>query len=194
MTLTEPTYPEPQEPDISAKFIIDADDVSTQDPEYKVKLMCYKMQISKYVRVVDEWLKSIKNWKNNCSCMFVIVLQHCPVDLVQRLKSKDSWSATNLGKDSIALARMIRDVAHAHNDTTQGTMAIVASNMMLCTMFMSKAKTPAAFSCTFQANVDIINAHGGCAGRHPKLLNEHVECLMSEHGLDNYSNTDNLKK
>eukprot|EP00957_Ditylum_brightwellii_P078868 5997113-Ditylum_brightwellii.AAC.1 len=32
-------------------------------------------------------------------------------------------------------------------------MAIVASNMTLYTTFMSKAKTPVAFCCTFQANV-----------------------------------------
>eukprot|EP00957_Ditylum_brightwellii_P165768 12620899-Ditylum_brightwellii.AAC.1 len=109
--------------------------------------------------------------------MFAIVLQHCPADLVQRLKSKDSWSATNLGKDVIALARMICDVAHAHDDTTQGIMAIIASNITLYTTFMSKAETPVAFSCTFQVNVDTINAHGGCAGCHPKLLNEHIERL-----------------
>eukprot|EP00957_Ditylum_brightwellii_P108128 8249098-Ditylum_brightwellii.AAC.1 len=34
-TLTEPTYLEPQEPDIPAKFIINTDGVSTQDPKYK---------------------------------------------------------------------------------------------------------------------------------------------------------------
>eukprot|EP00957_Ditylum_brightwellii_P077606 5897308-Ditylum_brightwellii.AAC.1 len=126
--------------------------------------------------------------------MFAIVLQHCPADLVQRLKSKDLCNATNLGKDIIALAKMIRDVAHAHDDTMQGTMVIVASDMTLYTTFMSKAETPVAFSCTFQANMDTINANGGCAGRHPKLLNEHVERLMSERSLDNNSDTDDLKK
>eukprot|EP00957_Ditylum_brightwellii_P131982 10063342-Ditylum_brightwellii.AAC.1 len=117
------------------------------------------MQISKYGHEIDEWSKNVKNWKNNRSCIFAIILQHCPADLVQRFKSKDSWCATNLGKDVIVLARMIYDVAHAHDNTTQVTMAIVASNMTLYTMFMSKAETPVAFSCTFQANVDTINAH-----------------------------------
>eukprot|EP00957_Ditylum_brightwellii_P174736 13304600-Ditylum_brightwellii.AAC.1 len=68
---------------------------------------------------------------------------------------------------------MICDVAHAHNNTTQGTMAIVVSNMTLYLMFISKVEKLVAFSCTFQANVDMINAHGGCAGCHPKLLDEH---------------------
>eukprot|EP00957_Ditylum_brightwellii_P161847 12323117-Ditylum_brightwellii.AAC.1 len=89
---------------------------------------------------------------------------------------------------------MIHDVAHADDDTTQGTMAIVASNMTLYTTFMSKAEMPVAFCCTFQANVDTINAHGRCAGRHPKLPDEHVKHLMSERGLGNNSNTDDLKK
>eukprot|EP00957_Ditylum_brightwellii_P157646 11998873-Ditylum_brightwellii.AAC.1 len=80
-TLVEPTYLEPREPDIPAKFIVNTDDVSTQDTKYKVKLMRYKMQISKYGCELDKWSKNVKNWKNNCSCMFAIVLQHCPADL-----------------------------------------------------------------------------------------------------------------
>eukprot|EP00957_Ditylum_brightwellii_P164177 12500108-Ditylum_brightwellii.AAC.1 len=68
---------------------------------------------------------------------------------------------------------MIRDVTHAHDDKTQGTMAIVTSNMTLYMTFMSKAKMPVAFSGTFQVNMDTINAHGGCVGRHPKMLDEH---------------------
>eukprot|EP00957_Ditylum_brightwellii_P080824 6148171-Ditylum_brightwellii.AAC.1 len=80
-TLTEPTYLETREPDIPVKFIVDADGMSTQDPEYEVKLMHHKMQISKYGYELDKWSKNVKNWKNNCSCMFAIVPQHCPADL-----------------------------------------------------------------------------------------------------------------
>eukprot|EP00957_Ditylum_brightwellii_P014878 1122319-Ditylum_brightwellii.AAC.1 len=105
------------------------------------------MQISEYGHELDKWSKNIKNWKNNRSCMFAIILQHCPADLVQRLTSKDLWSITNLGKGVIALTRMIHDVAHAHDDKTQGTMAIVASDMTLYTKFMSKAEMPVAFCC-----------------------------------------------
>eukprot|EP00957_Ditylum_brightwellii_P028299 2137675-Ditylum_brightwellii.AAC.1 len=80
-TLTEPTYLEPREPDIPAKFIINADDASTQDSKYEVKLMCCKMQISKYGCELNKWSKNVKNWKNNCSCMIAVVLQHCPAYL-----------------------------------------------------------------------------------------------------------------
>ena len=116
--------------------------------------------------------------------MFAIVLQHCPPDLVQRLKSKDLWTVTFAKRDTIGLTKMIRDVAHAHDDTTQGTMAIVASDMTLYTTYMCKSETPAAFCRTLQANVDTINTHGGSAGCHPKLFDEYVTRLMSERGLD----------
>ena len=86
--------------------------------------------------------------------------------------------------DVIALTKMIRGVAHAHNDMTQGTMAIVASDMALYTTYMSKSETPAAFCRTFQANVDTINTHGWSAGRHPQLFDDHVARLMSKRGLD----------
>ena len=88
---------------------------------------------------------------------------------------------------------MIRDVAHAHDDTTQGTMAIVASDMTLYTSYMNKSETPASFCCTFQANVDTINTHGGSAGRHPKLFNEHVARLVAKRGLDS-DDSDGLEK
>ena len=82
--------------------------------------------------------------------MFDIVLQHCPPDLVQRLKSKDLWAITKEKLDVITLTKMIRDVTCAHDDTTQGTMAIVASDMTLYTTYMSKSETPASFCRAFQ--------------------------------------------
>ena len=93
----------------------------------------------------------------------------------------------------IALTRMIRDVAHAHDDTKQGTMAIVASDMTLYTTYMSKAETLVAFCCTFQTSIDTINPHGGSAGCHPKLFDEYIARLMSERGLDKNGDPDKLE-
>ena len=109
--------------------------------------------------------------------MFAIVLQHCPKDLTQRLKLNPRYSVTNSTKDIIALTRTISDAAHAHDKTTQGTMAIVASDVSLYTMYMSKTEKPVNFCCTLQATVDIINTHGGCAGHHPQLVAENGQRL-----------------
>ena len=98
-------------------------------------------------------------------------------------------------RDIIRLTNMIPDVAHTHDDITQGTMAIVASDMTLYTTYMSKSETPAAFCCTFQVNVDMINTHGGSTGCHQQLFNDHVPRLMSERGLDlDSDDADELKK
>ena len=86
--------------------------------------------------------------------------------------------------DVIALTKMIHVMVHVHNDTTQGTMAIVASDMILYTTYMSKSETPASLCRKFQVNVDTINTHRGSAGRHRKLFDEHVARLISERGLD----------
>ena len=75
-TLTQPVYDEPAEPDIPERYIAADGGKSKEDPAYKVKLMRYKMLISKYSRNHDEWTKRVKNWKNNRSRVFAIVLQH----------------------------------------------------------------------------------------------------------------------
>ena len=142
------------------------------------------MQLSMYTRNHDEWSKNVKNWKNNRSRIFAIVLQHCPKDLTQRLKLNPRYSVTNSTKDIIALTRMICDAAHAHYDTIQVTMAIVTSNVSLYMTYMSKTEKPVDFCCTFQATVDTINTYGGCAGQHPQLLAEYGQRLCNELGMD----------
>ena len=182
-TITEPMYNEPAEPVVPERFY-SYKDKSSEDPEYKSKSLYYRMQLSMYTRNHNEWSKNVKNWKNNHSCMFAIVLQHCPKDLTQRLKSNPRYYVTNTTNDIISLTRMIRDAAHAHNDTTQGTMAIVASDVSLYTTYMRKTKNPVNFCRTFQATVDTINTHGRCAGHHPQLVAEYGQRLCKDRGLD----------
>ena len=104
-TLTEPMYDEPTEPAIPERFY-SYKDKSVEDPDYESKSLCYRMQLSMYTRNHDEWSKNIKNWKNNISRMFAIVLQHCPKYLTQRLKSNPRYSVTNSTKDIISLTRI----------------------------------------------------------------------------------------
>ena len=73
-------------------------------------------------------------------------------------------------------------------------MDIVSLDMALYTTYMSKAETPVAFSRTFQENVDTINTHGVCAGRHPELVTEYTDRLMVEHGVDANGDTEELQK
>ena len=116
-TLTEPSYHEPDQPEFPLKMMVGVDGKKVEDPEYEAKLMQYRMHAQEYARCDNEYSKLVKNWKNNRSRMFAIVLQHCPPDLVQRLKSKDLWAITKKKLYVIKLTKMICDVAHAHDDT-----------------------------------------------------------------------------
>ena len=60
----------------------------------------------------------VKHWKANMSRMFAILLQHCPKDLMQKIKLNGRYEALNNSKYVIALITMIRDVAHQNDDTT----------------------------------------------------------------------------
>ena len=182
-TLTEPMYDEPAEPVIPELFY-SYKDKSVEDPEYKSKSLCYRMQLSMYTRSHDEWSKNVKNQNKNSSGIVAIVLQHFPKDLTQRLKSNPQYSVTNITKYIIALTRMIGDAAHARNNTTQGTMAIVEIDLSLYTTYMSKTEKPVDFCRTFQATADTINTHGGCAGHRHQLVAAYGQRLCKEHGMD----------
>ena len=52
-TFTQPVYDEPVELDIPERYIAADGGKSKEDPAYEVKLMRYKMQISKYARNHD---------------------------------------------------------------------------------------------------------------------------------------------
>ena len=75
----------------------------------------------------------------------------------------------NDSKYPISLIKMIRDMAHKHDDTTQGTMVLATSNLDLYTAFMTSEDDTEKFYGTFNAMVDTINVHSGIARYHPHL-------------------------
>ena len=67
-TLTEPHYDEPVQPKPPLR-------VAGEDAvDFEVKIITYKMAARSYEKANDEWSKCLKNWKNNRSRMFAIVL------------------------------------------------------------------------------------------------------------------------
>ena len=109
--------------------------------------------------------------------MFAILLQHCPKDLMQRLKSNDKYWEVNDKKDVITLVMLICGVAHVHDDTTQGTMDIVSSDVALYITFTSSTDTTDYFYQTFLTMVETINDNSGSDGYHPRLFADHYAVL-----------------
>ena len=79
---------------------------------------------------------------------------------------------------------MIRDVDHQHDDTTQGLMAFVTSEVALYTTFMTSEDDTEEFYNTFNSMVDTINVHGGSVSYHPQLYTDHLTFLCVERDLD----------
>ena len=63
-------------------------------------------------------------------------------------------------------------------------MEIVASDLSLYTTYMSKTEKPVDFFRKFQATMDTISIHGGCAGHHTQMVAECGQRLCKERGLD----------
>ena len=131
-----------------------------------------------------EWKDNVKHWKANNSCMFAFLLKKCPKDLTQRLKSDGRYEAVNDSKNEISLITMILDVDNQHNDTTQGTMALVTSYLALYTTFMTSEDDTEEFYGTFNGMADTVNVHGSSAGYHPILYSDHLTLLCVERELD----------
>ena len=111
-----------------------------------------------------EWKDNVKHWKANNYRMFAILLQNCPKDLTQQIKLNSRYEAVNDSKDVIALITIIRDVAHQHDDTTQGPMPLVTSCLALYNTFMTSEDDTEELYGTFNAMAETIDVHGGSAG------------------------------
>ena len=90
----------------------------------------------------------------------------------------------NDSKDVIALIPIIRYVAHQNDDTTQGNMDLVMSDLALYTTFRTSEDDTEEFYVTFNAMADTINVHGGSYGYHTQLYADHLAILCVERMLD----------
>ena len=66
--------------------------------------------------------------------MFNLVLAHCPKELQEQLKMLAAWDSTSAAQDLMSLLVMICNLAHQHDKTKQGTMALVQQHLELAFM------------------------------------------------------------
>ena len=77
----------------------------------------------------------------------------------------------------------MQDIAHNHDETNHGPMAIIESDVELYLRFQAPNESCGDYIAVFKARVDTINAHEGLAGKHPGHLNETFGWIMEEQGL-----------
>ena len=139
---------------------------------------------------VDDYLAEMKThrtkkekWDENRPRTYNLVLQHCPPELETRLTSQANWDQVQANLNVVGLLEMIRDIAHNHNGSKPGLMAIIECDLELSLRFQGKTKSCDDFMAMFKARVDTINAHKGHAGDHPGHLTDTFDHIILEKGL-----------
>ena len=101
-----------------------------------------------------------------------LVLQHCPPELETRPTTEPKWDQVRMNQGVVGLLGMIQDIAHNHDETKLGLMAIIESDMELYLGFQRPTEPGDDYMAIFNARVDTINAQEGLAGKHPGHVND----------------------
>ena len=183
-TMMAPVYHKPTRPVREYESAMDSSGIVTINVP-RVPLIddyIFKLDCKEFSRNKKLWKMKEAAWKENNAKMFNLVLLHCPRKLKEVLKTLTKWDAARLGQDAITLLGLIQDVTHKHDETKQGTMALVKSFLEFATTFQETGQTVDAYSTLFCARVDMVNAHGGNARFHLKIGSNHLKALVAKGG------------
>jgi hypothetical protein len=86
-----------------------------------------KAQMDIYMIHYKHWLEETRQWKNNRARLYALILQHCPPDLEEVLKTMSPWKTVSSGYDAVGLLRMVKNVAHDQTEAKQTVMGFVES-------------------------------------------------------------------
>ena len=131
-----------------------------------------------------EYKKDMKDWTENSSRIYLLVLLHCPPGLIAELQNHSRWIDGKALQDYIALLLMIRGLAHGMKETRQGTMALVQVHVDLFTTTQRPNKSVEAYYKLFCARRNTVNVHGGEAGFHKELYAKAREKVMAKRNHD----------
>jgi len=70
-------------------------------------------------------------WSDNKGRIYNLSLQHCSTKPEVKLKALAEWPTINADRDVIKLIMMVRTITHQHDETKQGTAALVDSDVRL---------------------------------------------------------------
>jgi hypothetical protein len=143
----------------------------------------FKMEVEDYIAANKTYNSKKDKWEENRPRAYNLVLQHCPPELETRLTSQAKWEKVRADRDVVSLLKMIRDIAHNHDENKPGLMAIIECDLELSLGFQDKTQTCDDFMAVFKARVDTINAHRGKAGKHPGHLHDTFERIIFEKGV-----------
>ena len=92
----------------------------------------------------------------------------------ENLQSINGFTAVKGQKYVIKLLVMILSICHKHDETKQGMMVIVKTDMILYTTWKNSHESQAKFMWIFKAQVDKIHSHRRRLGYHTKIYQNNL--------------------
>ena len=135
-----PVSVKPEAPQIPSrrKVIVNSDGttdtVVLDDDAFDHEKEVYKRDWFQYERDVKKYDKEAEQWATNSAKMYHIVMQHCSSEMEERLQALQEWPRIKADQDVLKLIRSIESISHQHNETKQGTMALVESDIRMITL------------------------------------------------------------
>ena len=179
-----PPPPPGPPPSASKKPTVPDGAILVDDDVYELAVFTYKMD-------AEDWKEEAKTFKleqrQNAEAdmrMYNLVLQHCTPAVEAALKGLSTWPEVKAKSDCMALLRLVRDLTYEHDETKQSTMSFVKSDFDLMSLVQSKNQTNEKFLAALESQVKQIDSHGGKAGYHPALFEQHLEALCEARGIE----------
>ena len=106
-TLTAPTFESPTKPEKQADGTYD------------------ELEKDVYMNELKEVKRMKATWASNNQVIFNLFISHCSPEMETKLQGMRTWSVIDETQDGLMLIRLIRDITHKHDETTQAMLDVV---------------------------------------------------------------------
>lgn len=109
--------------------------------------------------------------------------------------ASEKFVRINTDQDPVELLKLIRSIAHKHEDNKGGTMACAVHNLCLYLCYQKPNVSNAEYYKTFKAIRAVVDLHGGRAGFHEGIFKEKIQEIKKENGqVPGDTATDKIKE
>jgi hypothetical protein len=115
-----------------------------------------------------------KAWKDAGRCTYQLLLVHCQPNMEQKIASSEKFVKINQNQDPVELQKLIRSVAHKHEEGKGGTMARVENDLRMYMCCQKPHVSNVVYYKICKTIREVIDVHAGRAGFHEGMFKERL--------------------
>eukprot|EP00804_Cyclotella_cryptica_P006127 CCRYP_010733-RA/>CCRYP_010733-RA protein AED:0.37 eAED:0.37 QI:0/-1/0/1/-1/1/1/0/397 len=158
--MVTPVFNNPPDPDVAASPVV----------------------IEKWKVQYNELQSKKKAWKDAGPRAYQLLLVHCHPNMEQKLVALEKFANINAAQDPVGLLKVIRSIAHKHEEEKGDTMARVEHNIQLYLCYQKPNISNVDYFKTFKAIRAVVDVHGGRAEIHRGVFEEKMHEIKKENG------------